>query len=60
MADQTHEAHIEQMHGTHDPEGAHEHAHGWNSFMDRWWQAFVIGFGCVFVFVLTHYSPTAN
>ncbi|GAA3763348.1 hypothetical protein [Terriglobus aquaticus] len=42
----------------HDPEGAHEHAHGFNSFLDRNWGAIVIAFGCVFVYILAHYNPT--
>ena len=45
---------------THDPEGAHEHAHGFDSFLDRYWSAFVITFGCIFVWILAQYNPTAN
>ncbi len=44
----------------HDYESAHEHAHGFNSFLDRNWGALVIAFGIVFVAILAKYNPTAN
>ena len=49
----------EHEHGQ-DYEGAHQHAHGFNSFLDRNWGALVIAFGIVFVCTLAFYNPTAN
>lgn len=49
----------EHQHG-HDPEGAHEHAHGFNSFLDRNWGPLVVALGVVFVYILATYNPTAN
>ena len=44
----------------HDFEGAHEHAHGFDSFLDRHWGALLIACGCAFVYLLAQYNPTAN
>ena len=49
----------DQAHG-HDYEGAHQEAHGAAPFLERNWGALVIAFGCVFVYILAHYNPTAN
>ena len=51
----------EQQHAQgHDFEGAHEHAHGFDSFLDRNWGALVVALGCIFVYILASYNPTAN
>jgi hypothetical protein len=51
---------MSKHHPGHDPEGAHEHAHGFDSFLDRHWGFIVIAIGCVFVYILAHYNPTAG
>ena len=53
-------AHDHALEHDHTLDHGHAHVHGFDSFLDRWWQAFVIGFGAIFVWILTHYYPTAN